>query len=99
MVLSSDKTKVTNISGNRYAHPVLISLANIAPSARAKASLHAYLLVALIPVAKFVHSNARVRGVLGDRLFHQCTSIVVQPLKAAAHIRKKPLAVKYIIAL
>ncbi|OJA19402.1 hypothetical protein AZE42_13719 [Rhizopogon vesiculosus] len=60
VVLSSDKTKVTNISGNRYAHPVLISLANIAPSAHAKASLHAYLLVALIPVAKFIHSNARL---------------------------------------
>lgn len=84
MILSSDKTKVTNISGNRYAHPVLISLANIASSSRAKASLHAYLLVALIPVPKFVHSNARVRGVLADRLFHQCIGIVTEPLKAAA---------------
>ncbi|KAG2139145.1 uncharacterized protein EDB93DRAFT_1253070 [Suillus bovinus] len=80
----TDKTKVTNISGNRYTHPVLISLANIASSMCAKVMLHAYLLVALIPVPKFVHSNVRVRGVLVDRLFHQCLSIVTESLKAAA---------------
>ncbi|KAG2351812.1 hypothetical protein BDR07DRAFT_1248146, partial [Suillus spraguei] len=40
VILSSDKTKVTNTSGNRYTHPVLISLANIASSSCAKALLH-----------------------------------------------------------
>ena len=84
VILSSDKTKVTNICGNRSAHPVLISLANITPSARAKASLHAYLLVALIPVAEFVHSDPRLCGVLAGRMFHQCISIVVEPLKVTA---------------
>ncbi|KAG2128898.1 uncharacterized protein EDB93DRAFT_1059361, partial [Suillus bovinus] len=84
VILSLDKTKVTNISGNRYAHPLLIGVANITSSSHAKASLHAYLLVTLIPVPKFVHSNARVHGVLADRLFHQCISIVTEPLKAAA---------------
>ncbi|KAG0697885.1 hypothetical protein DFH29DRAFT_878419 [Suillus ampliporus] len=84
VILSSNKTKVTNISSNRYAYPVLISLANIASSMHAKASLHTYLLVALIPVLKFVHSNVRVHGILVDQLFHQCLSIVTEPLKAAA---------------
>ncbi|KAG1902817.1 uncharacterized protein F5891DRAFT_948227 [Suillus fuscotomentosus] len=45
VILSLDKKKVTNISGNQYAHPVLISLANITSSSCAKASLHAYLFV------------------------------------------------------
>ncbi|KAG1861524.1 hypothetical protein DFJ58DRAFT_839668 [Suillus subalutaceus] len=49
VILSSDKTKVTNIA-----------------------------------VPKFVHSNARACGVLVDWLFHQCISIVTEPLKAAA---------------
>ncbi|KAG1902813.1 uncharacterized protein F5891DRAFT_910796, partial [Suillus fuscotomentosus] len=40
--------------------------------------------ITLIPVPKFVHSNARVRGILVDQLFHQCISIVTKPLKAAA---------------
>ncbi|KAG1783205.1 hypothetical protein EV702DRAFT_1191636 [Suillus placidus] len=31
VVLSSDKTKVSNLAGNRYAHPLLITLANIDP--------------------------------------------------------------------
>jgi hypothetical protein len=78
--------KVTNISGNRYAHPVLIGLANIAPSIHAKASSHAYLLVGLIPVPKFIHSDARVHGVLAGGLFHQCVSIIVEPLRAATQM-------------
>ncbi|KAG0701310.1 hypothetical protein DFH29DRAFT_876015 [Suillus ampliporus] len=31
VVLSSDKTKVSNIAGNHYAHPLLVSLTNINP--------------------------------------------------------------------
>ncbi|KAG2032818.1 hypothetical protein BDR03DRAFT_1014865 [Suillus americanus] len=42
-----------------------ICLANIASSTRAKALLHAYLLVALIPVPKFIHSNARAAAKMG----------------------------------
>ncbi|KAG1856135.1 hypothetical protein F4604DRAFT_1590413 [Suillus subluteus] len=84
VVLSSDKTKVSNIAGNHYAHPLLVSLANIDPSVRAKGSLHAYIPLALLPVAKFVHRNKRMRGVLADRLLHQCIDLVVEPLKQAA---------------
>ncbi|KAG1820808.1 hypothetical protein DFJ58DRAFT_673237, partial [Suillus subalutaceus] len=84
VVLSSDKTKVSNIAGNRYAHPLLISLANINPSVRAKGSLHAYIPLALLPVAKFVHRSKHMRGVLADHLLHQCIDLVVEPLKQAA---------------
>ena len=44
------------------------------------------MLVALIPVPAFVHPNKRVCGVLEGRMFHQCISIVVQPLKKAAEV-------------
>ncbi|KAG2750887.1 hypothetical protein P692DRAFT_201710227 [Suillus brevipes Sb2] len=84
VVLSSDKTKVSNIAGNRYAHPLLVSLANIDPGVRAKGSLHAYIPLALLPVAKFLHRNKRMHGVLADRLLHQCINLGVEPLKQAA---------------
>ncbi|KAG1721676.1 hypothetical protein EDB19DRAFT_1646319 [Suillus lakei] len=56
-ILSSDKTCITALSGNRVAHPLLISLANIHMATRLKSSSNAFLLTALLPVTKFVHKN------------------------------------------
>ncbi|KAG1856780.1 hypothetical protein F4604DRAFT_1931785 [Suillus subluteus] len=86
VVLSSDKTKVSNLAGNRYAHPLLITLANIDPDVRAKGSLQAYIPLALLPVAKFIHRVKRMHGVLADQLLHQCIDIVIEPLKQAARL-------------
>ncbi|KDQ57872.1 hypothetical protein JAAARDRAFT_57695 [Jaapia argillacea MUCL 33604] len=54
-ILSSDKTLVSVGTGNRVAHPVLISLANIFADVRVKASHHAMLLAALLPCPKFLN--------------------------------------------
>ncbi|KAI6004631.1 hypothetical protein EDD15DRAFT_2155283 [Pisolithus albus] len=82
VVLSSDKTHITQV-GNRQAHPLLISLANISADIHAKGSTKSYLLLALLPVPKFIHLNKHLCGVLADRLLHQVISIVVRPLKQA----------------
>ncbi|KAF9033510.1 hypothetical protein BJ165DRAFT_1410263 [Panaeolus papilionaceus] len=49
-ILLSDKTNISAGTGNCYAHPLLISLANIAAEFRNKATNHAFLLLALIPL-------------------------------------------------
>ena len=51
---------------------------------RQKTSSSSFLLTALLPVPKFIHKNKRLRGVLADRLNHQCLDIVLEPLKQAA---------------
>ncbi|KAG1857798.1 hypothetical protein F4604DRAFT_1536272, partial [Suillus subluteus] len=86
VVLSSDKTKVSNLAGNCYAHPLLITLANIDPDVRAKGYLQAYIPLALLLVAKFIHRVKHMHGVLADRLLHQCIDIVIEPLKQAARL-------------
>ena len=86
VVLSSDKTNISVMSGNHMAHPVLISLANIDASIRSKASVHTYLLLALLPIVKFTHKTTRVRGLLQDRLVHSALNIVLSPLKTAATV-------------
>ncbi|KAG2111210.1 uncharacterized protein F5147DRAFT_771940 [Suillus discolor] len=53
IILSSDKTNITNMTGGRVAHPLLISLANIKMATRNKASSHAFLLTALLLIAEF----------------------------------------------
>ncbi|KAI6004944.1 hypothetical protein EDD15DRAFT_2359872 [Pisolithus albus] len=85
IVLSSDKTHITQV-GNRQAHPLLISLANISADVCRKGSTKSYVLLALLPVPWFVHPNKRLRGVLASRLLHQVISVIVKPLKMAAEV-------------
>jgi hypothetical protein len=87
-VLSSDKTTISAMTGNRTAHPLLISLANIKAEYRAKGSHHSFLLLALLPVPKFITSDKVLRGVLGNRLLHDCLSFILEPLKLAARFGK-----------
>jgi hypothetical protein len=56
-ILSLDKTNISAMTGGRIAHPLLISLANVDMSFRMKASNHIFLLLALLPVPKFIHKN------------------------------------------
>ncbi|KAF9228181.1 hypothetical protein BS17DRAFT_877551 [Gyrodon lividus] len=86
VVLSSDKTNISVMTSNHMAHPVLISLANIDAHICSKTSLHAYLLLALLPIAKFTHKTTRVRSLLQDCLVHQSLNIVLSPLKTAAAV-------------
>ena len=86
VVLSSDKTNISIMSGNRMAHPLLLSLANIATDVHSKGSLHGHLLLTLLPVPSFVHKKSCVHSLLSDRLLHHCLDLVLAPLKIAAAI-------------
>lgn len=74
------------MTGNRSAYPLLISLADIDMDFRAKASHHAFLLLSLLPIAKFLEKNSEIRGVLASRLFHAILDFILVPLKKAAEI-------------
>jgi hypothetical protein len=83
MILSSDKTNISTMSGGRAAHPLLISLANIDVGVQSKAL---FLLLALLPIPKFIMKDQKARGVSEARLLHACLDFVTQPLKKAAEI-------------
>ncbi|KAG6375199.1 hypothetical protein JVT61DRAFT_3410 [Boletus reticuloceps] len=53
VILSSDKTHITNICGGRVGYPLLISLVNIKMDARNKAAAHGFLLLALLPIVEY----------------------------------------------
>jgi hypothetical protein len=78
-VLLSDKTNISAMTGDRVAHPLLISLANIHMEYRQKGSHHAFLLLSLLPVQK-------IQGVLENWLIHECLDFVLAPLKSAAKL-------------
>lgn len=83
-ILSSDKTNISVMTGDRTAHPVLLSLANIHADVRMKSSNHAFLLIALLPCPKFIVKDKGFRGVLENRVVHLCLDIVTNPLKLTA---------------
>jgi len=86
VVLSSDKTNILVMTRNRMAHPLLISLANIDPDIHSKGSLHAHVLLTLLPVVSFLHPKTRIRSLLSDRLIHESLDFVLKLLKSAASI-------------
>jgi hypothetical protein len=86
MILSSDKTNISIMTGDRNAHPLLLSAANINMNVCMKASSHAFVLIALLPCLKFL-CEKKFRGVLENHLLHQCINIVTNPLKKATKLR------------
>ena len=56
-VLLSDETNISVLTGDRVAHPLLISLTNIKMATQLKSSSNSFLLATLLPVPKFVHKN------------------------------------------
>lgn len=87
-ILSLDKTNISVLTGDHMAHPLLISSANITAEVRMKSSQHAFMLLVLLPVPKFLETESKARGILGDRLIHTCLDFVLEPLKIAAAIGK-----------
>ncbi|KAG1906697.1 uncharacterized protein F5891DRAFT_1125523 [Suillus fuscotomentosus] len=83
IILGSDKTPVTRITGGLEMHPLFITIGNIDSEVRSKATLRAWRCIAYMPVSKFrVHSDYQT--ILQARLWHKCVDLVCANLKVAA---------------
>ena len=86
---TSQTTPVTN-----QCIPVYISLGNIHKNLRRKRDSKAWLLLAKLPTGQFRRThfgttkkeNARMPGILRQRLFHLCMRIVLEPLRTDNHV-------------
>ncbi|KAG1882719.1 hypothetical protein F4604DRAFT_1879390 [Suillus subluteus] len=83
IILGSDKTHVTRITGGLEMHPVFITIGNINSEVRSKATLRAWRCIAYMPIAKF-HVHPDYQSILQARLWHKCMDLVLANLKAAA---------------
>ncbi|KAG1882921.1 hypothetical protein F4604DRAFT_1576383, partial [Suillus subluteus] len=80
-----DKTNISMMTGDRVAHPLLISLVNIHMFTQLKASsASTFLLTALLPMPKFIHKKKYLQGVLEDHLIYQYLDIILALIKQAA---------------
>jgi hypothetical protein len=74
------------MTGGRVAHLLLLSLAGLNMGFHLKSSNRAFLLLALLPIPKFIHKNQKICGVLETRLIHECLDFILAPLKIATQI-------------
>ncbi|KAI6018532.1 hypothetical protein PISMIDRAFT_96801 [Pisolithus microcarpus 441] len=79
VILSSDKTNISVMTGNRMAHPLLLSLTNINTDIQSKGSLHGHVLLVLSPVVSFIHGKTHIHSLLSDRLIHESLDFVLKP--------------------
>ncbi|KAF8312762.1 uncharacterized protein EI90DRAFT_2866182, partial [Cantharellus anzutake] len=105
IMLGSDKTHLTNFSGDKKMHPVYLSLGNIQKSVRNKPNKRAWILLANLPISKFAathfddsHLADKMKGMPGllqKILYHECLRIVLKPLhehyRTGCIIRPVPL--------
>ncbi|KAI0044804.1 hypothetical protein FA95DRAFT_1453203, partial [Auriscalpium vulgare] len=57
LIFSSDKTLLTNFSGDEAAYPLYLTIGNIAKDVRRIPSCHAHMLVGYLPTPHLGHLN------------------------------------------
>lgn len=84
VILSSDKTHLSNFGGDKAAWPLYMSIANIAKNFRKKPSTNAMLLLGYLSADKLEEIfDDDERGLAQRRLFHDSMAIIMAPLKEA----------------
>ena len=85
MIIASDKTQLSNFSGDKSAWPVYLTIGNIEKSTRRSPSAWAMVLIRYIPVTKLDCFSELKQKTQGQQIFHDCMRSLLQPLVDAGN--------------
>ena len=82
VIISTDKTQLTQFSGGKLAYPVYLTLGNIPRALRRKPSENVCVLIAYLSVSKEVGKNLtqKQKSSRIQQLFHDSMRLVLEPL-------------------
>ncbi|KAG8729417.1 hypothetical protein FRC10_003926 [Ceratobasidium sp. 414] len=85
LVIASDWTRLSAMSGGQQAYPVYLTVANIDKSVRQETNRKATALLAYLPVDDFEHAeSATEKARLKHTLMHRAMEKVMEPLHTAS---------------
>ena len=86
MIIGSDKTNLTQFSGDKFVWPVYITVGNINKAIHQKPLEDAVILLGYLPVSKLDKILPSAKSALQHQLFHNCIKELLQLLvKAGAN--------------
>jgi hypothetical protein len=80
VVIATDKTRLTNYSGNKQAYPVYMTITNLDKAVRRKTSAHSQILLGYLPVPTFDNFNTNTKSTASQEFFHRCMEMIIEPL-------------------
>ncbi|KAF5328932.1 hypothetical protein D9758_016819 [Tetrapyrgos nigripes] len=83
IILSSDKTQLSQFRGDKSAWPVYLTIGNISKEVRREPSSYATVLLGYLPIGKFNCYADSERQFARYRLFHHCMGIIIQSIADA----------------
>ncbi|RDB21586.1 hypothetical protein Hypma_011245 [Hypsizygus marmoreus] len=89
LIISSDKTHLSNFRGDQSAWPVYLTIGNISKEKRREVSSHATVLLGYLPIPKFDCFSKDSRSLAKYRLFHTCMGLIMKTVAKAGTTGKK----------
>ncbi|KAJ8581810.1 hypothetical protein M405DRAFT_722884, partial [Rhizopogon salebrosus TDB-379] len=85
VIIATDKTQLTQYSGNKAAYPVYMTLGNLPRSLRRKPSKHACILIAYLSISKSIGKKLtkKQKSSRIQQIFHDSMRVVLEPLMEA----------------
>lgn len=83
IILSSDKTRLSQFRGDKSAWPVYLTIRNINKATRRQGSSHAIILLGYLPVPKLDCCTEKTRKLMRYTIFHRCMKQITHSLIAA----------------
>ncbi|KAF8172517.1 hypothetical protein K438DRAFT_1981370 [Mycena galopus ATCC 62051] len=83
LILSSNKTMLSNFRGDNSAWPVYLMIGHISKETRREVYAHTTILIGYLPIPKFDCFDKNTKALAKYRLFHKCMSVIMQSVVAA----------------